>query len=237
MPMHRCPAAHWKRAAEHPAFCPWGRGACAAPRWPPVDTCAPRRIHGLHRSACIPGRPRQAKSSPSSHAGALWRRSHALRMHVSALSMMGEPPEASETCLQLASRWKIGESHTPRRCSRDFAIPACMNCWIQAAESATAVAELAGTVKAFVSFGRCRDDNAPQERAEIWALYASPDAWDQGLGRAACACTGVAAGTGFPRDVALGPVWPCARRALLRRRRVQARGRQPEALSAGGHPG
>lgn len=59
-----------------------------------------------------------------------------------------------------------------------------MNCWIQAAESASAIAELAGTVKAFVSFGRRRDDNAPQERAEIWALYASPDAWDQGLGRA-----------------------------------------------------
>jgi ribosomal protein S18 acetylase RimI-like enzyme len=54
---------------------------------------------------------------------------------------------------------------------------------LQAAESATAVAELAGTVQAFVSFGRCRDEQAPEQRGEIWALYASPDAWGQGLGR------------------------------------------------------
>ena len=55
---------------------------------------------------------------------------------------------------------------------------------LHAAESATVVAELAGTVKAFVSFARCRDEGAPEGRAEIWALYASPDAWDKGLGRA-----------------------------------------------------
>lgn len=54
---------------------------------------------------------------------------------------------------------------------------------LQAAESAIVVAELAGTVKAFVSFARCRDDQAPEARGEIWALYASPDAWDKGLGR------------------------------------------------------
>lgn len=54
---------------------------------------------------------------------------------------------------------------------------------LHAEESATVVAELAGTVKAFVSFARCRDEDAPEERAEIWALYASPDAWDRGLGR------------------------------------------------------
>ena len=45
------------------------------------------------------------------------------------------------------------------------------------------VAELAGTVKAFVSFARCRDEDAPEARGEIWALYAAPDAWDKGLGR------------------------------------------------------
>lgn len=42
----------------------------------------------------------------------------------------------------------------------------------------------ADSVLAFVSLGPCRDDGAPTEQGEIWALYADPDAWDQGLGRA-----------------------------------------------------
>lgn len=42
----------------------------------------------------------------------------------------------------------------------------------------------ANAVLAFVSLGPCRDDGAPTEQGEIWALYADPDAWDQGLGRA-----------------------------------------------------
>lgn len=54
---------------------------------------------------------------------------------------------------------------------------------LQAAESATTVAELGGTVKAFVSFAHCRDEASPKARGEVWALYAAPDAWDTGLGR------------------------------------------------------
>ncbi len=55
---------------------------------------------------------------------------------------------------------------------------------LQANESGVAVAESGGEVRAFVSFGRCRDEQAPDHRGEIWALYAMPSAWGTGLGRA-----------------------------------------------------
>jgi ribosomal protein S18 acetylase RimI-like enzyme len=54
---------------------------------------------------------------------------------------------------------------------------------LRAAESVTAVAESAGRVQAFISFGACRDEQAPERRGEIWALYASPSAWGMGSGR------------------------------------------------------
>ena len=45
------------------------------------------------------------------------------------------------------------------------------------------VARLQGEVAGFVSYGKCRDQGAPLDRGEIWALYVSPSAWGQGLGR------------------------------------------------------
>jgi len=35
----------------------------------------------------------------------------------------------------------------------------------------------------FVSFGASRDDDAPADRAEIWALYVKPSYWSSGAGR------------------------------------------------------
>ncbi|GAA0751865.1 GNAT family N-acetyltransferase [Ideonella azotifigens] len=42
----------------------------------------------------------------------------------------------------------------------------------------------AGQVLGFVSHGPCRDEGSPPTRGEIWALYALPSAWGQGVGRA-----------------------------------------------------
>jgi ribosomal protein S18 acetylase RimI-like enzyme len=54
---------------------------------------------------------------------------------------------------------------------------------LQASESATLVAMAEGSVLGFVSFAHSRDQAAPPKRAEIWSLYASPEAWDHGVGR------------------------------------------------------
>lgn len=51
-------------------------------------------------------------------------------------------------------------------------------------ESQTVVALAGQDVLGFVSFGRCRDDGAPADRGEIWALYADPAAWGRGVGHA-----------------------------------------------------
>lgn len=45
-----------------------------------------------------------------------------------------------------------------------------------------------GRVQAFLSHGPCRDPNAPPDRGEIWALYARPDRWGRGMGRALMDC-------------------------------------------------
>lgn len=38
-------------------------------------------------------------------------------------------------------------------------------------------------VVGFVAFGASRDEGAPAERAEIWAIYVKPDSWSTGAGR------------------------------------------------------
>lgn len=52
------------------------------------------------------------------------------------------------------------------------------------AESLTVVAVVDRRVIAFVSYGNCRDDGAPADRGEIWAIYAAPETWGRGAGRA-----------------------------------------------------
>lgn len=46
------------------------------------------------------------------------------------------------------------------------------------------VARGAGAVQGFIAFGASRDEGAPADRAEVWALYATPAVWSQGVGRA-----------------------------------------------------
>jgi ribosomal protein S18 acetylase RimI-like enzyme len=55
---------------------------------------------------------------------------------------------------------------------------------LAANESRTLVCRDEGTVTGFVSLGKCRDEGAPESQGEIWALYAAPEVWGQGAGRA-----------------------------------------------------
>src|SRR5262245_17817471 len=45
------------------------------------------------------------------------------------------------------------------------------------------VARSAGQVVGFVAFGASRDDGAPNDRAEIWAIYVKAAFWSTGAGR------------------------------------------------------
>jgi GNAT superfamily N-acetyltransferase len=47
----------------------------------------------------------------------------------------------------------------------------------------THVAEVDGVIRAFVFYGPCRDDDLP-DAAEVYAIYAHPEYWSTGLGRA-----------------------------------------------------
>ncbi len=51
----------------------------------------------------------------------------------------------------------------------------------------TTVAEFNGLVDAFVSYGPCREeDSDAATTGEIWALYAHPSSWGQGVGHTLC---------------------------------------------------
>jgi ribosomal protein S18 acetylase RimI-like enzyme len=45
------------------------------------------------------------------------------------------------------------------------------------------VAKVAGEVAGWVAFGSSRDERAPAERGEVWAIYIAPAAWSLGVGR------------------------------------------------------
>ena len=51
-------------------------------------------------------------------------------------------------------------------------------------ESHTVVSRSVGRITGFASFGKCRDEGATSSQGEIWALYAAPEVWRQGTGRA-----------------------------------------------------
>lgn len=59
---------------------------------------------------------------------------------------------------------------------------------LSAGESRNMVAKIGPKVMGFVNFGPCRDKGATQTQGEIWALYAVPEAWGQGFGRALTSC-------------------------------------------------
>ncbi|MCB9506156.1 MAG: GNAT family N-acetyltransferase [Myxococcales bacterium] len=45
------------------------------------------------------------------------------------------------------------------------------------------VACVAGAVVGFVAFGASRDEGAPSDRAEVWAIYVKAASWSTGVGR------------------------------------------------------
>lgn len=45
------------------------------------------------------------------------------------------------------------------------------------------VAKVAGVVTGWVAFGASRDEGAPADRGEVWAIYVAPAAWSLGVGR------------------------------------------------------
>ncbi len=45
------------------------------------------------------------------------------------------------------------------------------------------VAKENGAVLGWVSFGDCRDKEAPAHQAEVWAIYVAPSSWFKGVGR------------------------------------------------------
>ena len=57
--------------------------------------------------------------------------------------------------------------------------------WISILEtsaSRTLVAKRDEEALGFVTFGRCRDQDAGAHKGEIWALYVAPQAWNSGVG-------------------------------------------------------
>lgn len=54
---------------------------------------------------------------------------------------------------------------------------------LRAGRSKLTVAEVAGRIAGFVSYGRCRDAGADAAQGEIWALYVDPADWNTGVGR------------------------------------------------------
>jgi ribosomal protein S18 acetylase RimI-like enzyme len=48
------------------------------------------------------------------------------------------------------------------------------------------LARSANQIVGFVAFGASRDEGAPKERAEIWAIYVKPACWSTGAGRLLC---------------------------------------------------
>ena len=50
-------------------------------------------------------------------------------------------------------------------------------------ESRTLVARDQSGIAGFVSFGHWRDEETAQDHGEVWALYARPETWGQGIGR------------------------------------------------------
>lgn len=84
--------------------------------------------------------------------------------------------------------WQDAYSHLlPASFLAGLSVPDRASRWeriIEVAESSTDVADVDGQAVAFASYGHCRDDHAPANRGEIWAIYASPAVWGQGAGRA-----------------------------------------------------
>ncbi len=84
--------------------------------------------------------------------------------------------------------WQSAYAHIlPASFLAEMSIPDRATRWraiLSANESKTLVTRSqSGEVTGLASFGKCRDAGAPASQGEIWALYASPEVWGQGVGR------------------------------------------------------
>lgn len=55
---------------------------------------------------------------------------------------------------------------------------------VASGQSDVLVAREGGVMLGWISFGACRDDDAPAGQAEVWAIYVDPRHWSRGVGRA-----------------------------------------------------
>ncbi len=82
--------------------------------------------------------------------------------------------------------WQEGyRGQLPDGFLKSLSIDARQARWAQSLRDGAGVllAEQAGEAVGFVMFGPSRDDDAPTNCAEIWALYVHPSAWSTGVGR------------------------------------------------------
>jgi ribosomal protein S18 acetylase RimI-like enzyme len=111
---------------------------------------------------------------------------------MSTLADMQVTAAQREDCQVLAiihvASWQAAyASLFPAQYLASLSVPEREKSWrtlLEAAASRTLVVKRHEEVLGFVSFGRCRDEGAPADRGEVWALYVSPTAWSAGAGRA-----------------------------------------------------
>jgi ribosomal protein S18 acetylase RimI-like enzyme len=68
---------------------------------------------------------------------------------------------------------------------------------------AVLVARVAGHITGWVAFGSSRDEGAPADRGEVWAIYVAPPAWSLGVGRSLLAAAIQALAQGGYREASL----------------------------------
>jgi L-amino acid N-acyltransferase YncA len=67
-----------------------------------------------------------------------------------------------------------------------LSVEQCEAMWRKTVESGwpdLLVAKENGTLLGWVSFGACRDEDAPASQAEVWAINVAPSSWSKGVGR------------------------------------------------------
>jgi len=100
-------------------------------------------------------------------------------------------PATSEDCRAIAEAhvesWQHAyKSILPEPYLASLSVPGREALWrrmLEGQPSHLLVARDAGQVVGFVAFGAARDEGAPTDRAEIWAIYVKPAFWSTGAGR------------------------------------------------------
>ena len=93
--------------------------------------------------------------------------------------------------VQVASWHAAYKGLMPQAVLDDYTVPDRTERWTKVlgapSSAATKVAEFNNLSDAFVSYGPCRDEDLDAKTTgEIWALYAHPSSWSQGVGYTLC---------------------------------------------------